>query len=153
MVMNSHDLTNIINLSQTDEILNKNLLMKRFTKFLKRVSFYRTRLYKRPILEKTLSPKSKVWTIVRNDISTEEKTCERVHQQNRREDYKRYMKDVVIERKLLGHFKKRVSLGMNKVITTEMLQHMTLNNSKVNKTNGNKFKADWDDEEPIKIEA
>jgi hypothetical protein len=77
MVMNSHDLSNIVNLKDSREILDKVLLMRRFEKLLRRISFYKTGLYRRPILEKTLSPKSKVWVIVRNDISTEEKVCNR----------------------------------------------------------------------------
>jgi hypothetical protein len=50
MVMNSHDLDNIIDLSDTKEILNKELLMARFGRFLKRVSFFKNGLYKIPIL-------------------------------------------------------------------------------------------------------
>lgn len=131
MVMNSEDLTNIINLDSDAEILDKGLLIKRFTKFLKRISFYKNGLYRRPILEKTLSPKSKVWTIIRNEVSNLEKTCARSNELNRRKDCNKYMKSVVIERKLLGHFKKRVSLGINKIITTEMLQHMSISRSKM----------------------
>jgi hypothetical protein len=63
------------------------------------------------------------------------------------------MKNVVIERKLLGHFNKRVSLGVNKVITKEMLNHMSYSKSKMGNSYMRTLQQDYDDDEPIKIEA
>lgn len=70
LVMNHLDLEDTINLKSSTEILDKYLLINRFSKFLRRIMFFKHGMYLKPILKKQSGAKKNLFTVVQNQVTT-----------------------------------------------------------------------------------